>query len=407
MTKSCPQHGDFETRLANDAQYYYEASGAGDACCGGSSCDGAAVDPFDTLSTCIALIDIVDTCNLKCPTCYAASPPGTNEDIRCTPFDEFVQRVEGVLTRKTHIDVLQLSGGEPTLHPEFFRLLDWSLREPRIDYVLVNTNAVRIATDDAFRMRLGRSRQELGGFELYVQFDGPQEQGQAMLRGGDFRELRRKAIDECGALGVPSTLAMVVTPDTLPFIGDSMRFGLERPHCRGITLQPMFQSGRAPVVSNFQPAPTTATPLTTGDVIEAAASQSGGTLTSADFTPLPCGDPNCHTMSYILRTSNGLVPLGQVLRLPALQDFLKDKVNYSLADLARCGCDDSPLGQQLQALELGPHGPFRIFIKPFMDAWTYDQDRIDRCCTHVIRPDGKLDSFCRYYLHGGAHGQTP
>ena len=37
------------------------------------------------------------------------------------------------------------------------------------------------------------------------------------------------------------------------------------------------------------------------------------------------------------------------------------------------------------------------FIKPFMDAWTWDEDRIDRCCTHVIRPDGKLDSFCRYY----------
>jgi hypothetical protein len=32
-----------------------------------------------------------------------------------------------------------------------------------------------------------------------------------------------------------------------------------------------------------------------------------------------------------------------------------------------------------------------------MDAWTWDEDRIDRCCTHVIRPDGKLDSFCRYY----------
>ena len=39
----------------------------------------------------------------------------------------------------------------------------------------------------------------------------------------------------------------------------------------------------------------------------------------------------------------------------------------------------------------------QLFIKPLMDAWTWDEDRIDRCCTHVIRPDGKLDSFCRYY----------
>jgi len=42
-----------------------------------------------------------------------------------------------------------------------------------------------------------------------------------------------------------------------------------------------------------------------------------------------------------------------------------------------------------------------LFIKPFMDVNTWDEDRIDRCCTHVIRPDGKLDSFCRYYANLG------
>jgi len=48
-------------------------------------------------------------------------------------------------------------------------------------------------------------------------------------------------------------------------------------------------------------------------------------------------------------------------------------------------------------LELRSSMAFRIMIKPFMDASSWDEHRIQRCCTHVIRPDGRLDSFCRYY----------
>ena len=77
-----------------------------------------------------------------------------------------------------------------------------------------------------------------------------------------------------------------------------------------------------------------------------------------------------------------------------------------MEDLAQCGCDSEPLGDLLKRLEIDESKTFRLFIKPFMDANTWDDDRIDRCCTHVIRPDGKLDSFCRYYsgLPGTWHG---
>ncbi|MGC6565707.1 MAG: hypothetical protein ACON38_08860 [Akkermansiaceae bacterium] len=76
---------------------------------------------------------------------------------------------------------------------------------------------------------------------------------------------------------------------------------------------------------------------------------------------------------------------------------MKDKVAYKLSDLETCGCENTELGALLHQFEMTERDTFRLFIKPFMDAWTWDQDRIDRCCTHVIRPDGSLDSFCRYY----------
>ena len=44
---------------------------------------------------------------------------------------------------------IQLEGGEPTIHPEFERIVDEALARP-IDYVMINTNGKRIAHDDAF-----------------------------------------------------------------------------------------------------------------------------------------------------------------------------------------------------------------------------------------------------------------
>ena len=39
---------------------------------------------------------------------------------------------------------------------------------------------------------------------------------------------------------------------------------------------------------------------------------------------------------------------------------------------------------------------FLIGIKPFMDAQSYDQDRADRCCVHVVDRAGHPVSLCEY-----------
>jgi hypothetical protein len=116
-----------------------------------------------------------------------------------------------------------------------------------------------------------------------------------------------------------------------------------------------------------------------------------------DFTPLPCGDPNCATIGYLLKTDGRVHSISEFIDFTKVQGFLQDKVRYSLEDLIRCGCESEPLGALLRQFEMDESNTFRILVKPFMDAWTWDEDRIDRCCTHVIRPDGDLDSFCRYY----------
>ena len=42
----------------------------------GRNAGGKGEGPFEKLATCLALIEIVNSCNLACPTCYADSRVG-------------------------------------------------------------------------------------------------------------------------------------------------------------------------------------------------------------------------------------------------------------------------------------------------------------------------------------------
>ncbi len=408
LSRSCPEHGSFDTVISSDARFYWLAKGnpknscgAGCACSAGGGYDGTlgknaavASNHVEVLSTCLALIEIVDSCNLACPTCFADSPVGaTGAGLKYHPLENLLERIVGVLDRKGKIEILQLSGGEPTLHPQFFDLLDWIHDEPRIDYCLVNTNGVRLAKDEAFLQEVG-SRARRGNFQLYLQYDGPQLDGQKALRGVDLRSMKTAVMHACERESIPYTLAMTVTHDNLAYLGATIDEGLQFSACRGVSFQPMFHSGR----NSFRNGATlNETPLNTADVILGCVAQGQGKLRFEDFTPLPCGDPNCATIGYLLRTPIGVHSISEFIDFASVQGFLRDKVRYELADLIQCGCENTELGEILHRFEMKEKDAFRIFIKPFMDSFTWDQDRIDRCCTHVIRPDGALDSFCRYY----------
>ncbi|MEM7011751.1 MAG: radical SAM protein, partial [Verrucomicrobiota bacterium] len=189
--------------------------------------------------------------------------------------------------------------------------------------------------------------------------------------------------------------------DNVNHLWDAARYGLKFDNVRGISFQPMFFSGRMPndpvALQQLQDSR-----LNTADIIIGLVEQSKGKLKYADFTPLPCGDPNCATIGYLLKFGGAIRSVSDFVDFREIQGFLKDRVRYRPEDLEQCGCESEPLGDLLHKFEINEKHTFRIFIKPFMDALNWDEDRIDRCCTHVIRPDGKLDSFCRYYSNAAA-----
>ncbi len=74
--------------------------------------------------TCIALLEITSNCNLTCPMCFAASAPGGQH----LTFQQCKAAIDRLVAVEGKPEVLQLSGGEPTIHPEFLQILPVRLR---------------------------------------------------------------------------------------------------------------------------------------------------------------------------------------------------------------------------------------------------------------------------------------
>jgi uncharacterized radical SAM superfamily Fe-S cluster-containing enzyme len=114
--------------------------------------------------SCLSLVEINDHCNLKCPICYAESGP---DRLSSRSLSDIDRMLNAVVRNEGQPDVVQISGGEPTIHPQFFDVLDLARTKP-IKHLMVNTNGIRIAQDEAFVERLASYMPD---FEVYLQFD--------------------------------------------------------------------------------------------------------------------------------------------------------------------------------------------------------------------------------------------
>ena len=423
MDKTCPEHGAFTALLASDARHYYQTDPEFEStvcCCGPSQHCGDQVANH----SCNMLLEITQSCNLTCPTCYAGSSP-LNKNFMSV--EQFTKTLDGLLDQgKGDADLIQLSGGEPTIHPQFFEILEIALAKG-IKQVYINTNAIKLARRE-FAERLSNYGSRVS---IYLQFDGFKPETYGQLRGrNDLLETKIKAADLCEEFGINTVPTMTMTRGINDDeVGKFIRWAADRPNSvRKVMIQPAMYSGR---YEN----PRFVQRLTVADVIEAIVVQTDDTFISDDFTPIPCSDPNCFSMAAALKTDNGLIPVSRYLPRykdwgsPANQNLIaavSDTFDSagSLTDLLASvmasehlqNLNDEALDRLLDLVEKLPpeaaqshdsqhwSGMFAIGIKPFMDAFTYDQDRIDKCCVHIIATDGTPVSFCQYNAINRATG---
>ncbi len=413
LEKWCPEHGRERVLIADDAVYYraaretwikppelprHFATPQRYGCpydCG--------LCPEHMQHACLALVELTDHCNLRCPICYADSGPhrpGFRDLATIEAMLDAIVKTEG------EPDVVQLSGGEPTLHPQFFEIMDAARARP-IRHLMLNTNGIRIAREPEFVKRLAEYRT---GFEIYLQFDSLRDDALTTLRGAKLRETRMRALDALDAHDLSTTLVVTVmrgvNDDELGAIID---FAKSRPCVRGVTFQPVQAAGR---LEGFDPAQHR---LTLTEVRRRILEQSP-VFASEDLVPVPC-NPDCLAMAYALKQGDTLVPLTRyvdpkvlieggrnsivVERDPALREQVfklfstansPDASAHHLSNLLCC----LPNVESLAGL--GYRDVFRIIIMQFIDAQSFDLRAVKKSCVHIAQPNGELIPFDTYNI---------
>src|SRR5437763_611015 len=280
--KRCPEHGVIEDFVCSDVAYYdrNELSQPARAprAYGTHADKGCHYDcglcPEHEQHTCVGLIEVTSNCNLKCPMCFAESGPG-GQHIDWATYVHMVDRyvaLEGVA------DILQLSGGEPTLHPDIVRMVRHAYEQP-IHAVMINTNGIRLAQDPALVEQLAPMRDRL---EIYLQFDGLEERTYQALRGEELLQIKLRALEALARHDLRCTLVCTVDHNTnLHEVGRVLRFGLERPIVRGVSYQLATYCGRHLSPGDLERR------ATMPDLVKAIAQQTQGLLAESDFYPLP------------------------------------------------------------------------------------------------------------------------
>ncbi len=413
--KTCPEHGKSEAFVCSDVRWYdrheldqpaqtvrRHATAVDKGCpldCG--------MCPEHEQHTCVGLAEITSSCNLECPLCFAESGPGG----RHWSFDTFKEVVDRFVAQEGEPDVLQISGGEPTVHPELVRFVKYAVEQP-IQVVMINTNGIRLAEDPKLVEALAPFRDRL---EIYLQFDGFSERTHGALRGVPLAEIKRRALDRLAEARIRSTLVCSVHHGVnLEEVGAILKFGLERPWVRGVSFQPASFTGRHTEPKDLE------NRVTLPDVAKALVAQTDGLFTEQDFLPVPCAHPNCHLMAYVYRGEGGTVPVTRFLDIRNNADLAANTLVYTPAkakaivaaylarqreccDPAGKGFVEAALAEKLTGAEV-----FRITMTAFLDRHTFDVRRVMKCCIGFLLPTGHTVPFCAYNtLYRDGHVPLP
>jgi tetraether lipid synthase len=412
MRKRCPDHGVFEALVYSDAELYmaqlrFNKPGTLPLEFQTEVREGCPLDcglcPDHKQHSCLGIVEVNSGCNLDCPVCFADS--GHHADGFSLSPEQVGFMVDRFVAAEGDPEVVMLSGGEPTIHPQILELV--ALVQARgVPSVIVNTNGIRLARDRRFAAELARLRPH-----LYFQLDGLERETHLRIRGRDLRAEKEKALDVCAELGLNVTLVAAVERGVNEHeVGEIVRCGVEHPAVMSVVFQPTTHSGRHLV---FDPLER----LTNADVMGLLAEQLPDWFRVSDFVPVPCCFPTCRSMCYALVDRDGLLPFARMLDVEEHLDYFENRllpdralrevlehmfsasaipgVERLLITCRDCGVDLSALTAALDD-PWGQRQVFLVMVQDFQDPYTLNVRQLMKCCVSEIVPDGRIIPFCAY-----------
>ncbi|MBN3041179.1 MAG: radical SAM protein [Candidatus Omnitrophica bacterium] len=415
LLKNCPRHGESTALLEEDADYYlnrhrYDKP----ATASKTQTQRQRGCPFDCglcpdhdQHSCIGLIEVTHNCDLGCPVCYACS----GQDKGFLDLGTIGKMLDLFQDSEfNNGEIIQISGGEPTTHPQILDIIALA-KKKKVKYVMLNTNGLRIARDKKFVKQL---KDFVGGFEIYLQFDGFDLESNLYLRGKDILAVKQEAIRNLARESIPITLVASIAKGVNDHeIGRLIDFGLNTDYIRGINFQPLSFFGRI-----IEPSPSDRITLT--GVLKRIEEQTDKKLLKSDFIPLPCNVDRV-AIGYLYKRQGKFVPLMREVDFSRHLSRIDNTFAFAPGSLAARALDSFFQGQLCECLDfvrdLSPMVPadflvrskrskiehiskntFRISVSSFLDAYNFEIKAIKKECVHMITPDCKKIPFSTYNI---------
>jgi len=442
IKKKCEKHGEFNDIYWSDASLYHKFAKwqyEGNAGITLTKTDKGC--PFDCglcpehkSSTALALIDLTNRCNMRCPTCFAnAAAAGYLYE----PTMEQLREMMIMLRSETPpCPAVQFAGGEPTIREGFVDIVKMA-RELGFVHIQVATNGIALAKSEEFCHQL----KEAGLHTVYLQFDGVTEEPYKKLRGIPALKTKLKAIESCRRVGLKS---VVLVPTLMRGVndhqmGDMVRFAAENLNIvKGVNAQPIAFEGRINESERKKGR------ITIPDFINLLEEQTDGEIPKESFYPVPfvlpvsyfveawkktpqlqfTVHPHCGAATYVFIENGRFKPITEFIDVEGFMEFLlgsAEEINKSriwkikaitgLISALRKYIDKDKAPEGIDSLSLlasilgiGNREALAEFHRKtlfigamhFMDAYNFDLERVKRCGIHYATPDLRIIPFCSY-----------
>jgi uncharacterized radical SAM superfamily Fe-S cluster-containing enzyme len=445
MEKTCPEHGYVRDRVCTNGALYRKLQrwsfreGAGVSnprVDGASSCPASCgLCSMHQSHTMLGQIDLTNRCNLSCPICFAnANAQGYVVEPTFPEVTALLRQLRGY--RPVPASAVQLTGGEPTIHPDFLAIVA-KAKELGFSHVQAASNGIRFAEPG-----FARAAAAAGLHTVYLQFDGVDDRVHEQTRGRPLLEVKRRALESIHAAGMKVCLVPTVVKGVNDDqVGPILRFAIEHIHVvSAIAYQPVSFTGR------IDPGERAARRYTLGDLASDLAA-TGAVDPMRDFYPLSVvaplsrlmaaltGDPKitatshpaCSAGTYFVVDPRGnAVPITRFLDVEGLfseLDRMAAQVEGSwfraLHKLRVPGLfarhfrpEGAPEGLTVRTFLHALRGmtdkrigrgkagerTYRTLLAAgmhFQDRFNYDVERVKRCVIHYSTPEGMFP-FCAY-----------
>lgn len=424
MRKVCFEHGPQEVRLSTDAEWY-ERTRAIQPRLAPPRIIKKEVElgcPFDcgpctqhTQKIRLPVVTITSACNLDCPICYVHNKNDSAFHMNVEDFKQVLAHLQA--DHGGELDIINMTGGEPTVHPHFLDFLELA-RANGIHRVTICTNGVRLAKDESLVQRLAELHARIA-----LSFDTFDPEADYLMQGAHLLPLKMRCLELLEKYHVDTTLIPVMTRGVNDReIGRIIDLMIHKPNIRHLEVHTMTYTGQGGV--SFSRSGR----ISMIEVLRQIEATTAGLLRPDDFVPSPCAHPLCYQIAYLLMDPEGGPPVPFTRFLPREQfyELLSDrlylepspKLERAITDaidrlwidggdeaertlrlLKRLLSEMFPRGRahsRAESLRIAERAAKAVYVHSHMDEETFDTERVVQCCDSNCYADGTTVPVCNY-----------